>query len=69
MKKQELKPKALETGRAGAPSLSDLRALRKAQKETNQRVEELKLRLFRVTEKHMDQAVSLIRRWLNSDKK
>ena len=41
--------------------------VRLAQKETNQRVEELKLRLFRITEQHMDQAVRLIKRWL-SDK-
>ena len=46
------------------PSLAELKALRHAQKETNQRVEELKLRLYRFTEQHMDQAVHLIRRWL-----
>ena len=50
------------------PSLAELKALRLAQKETNQRVEELKLRLHRSTEQHMDQAVHLIRRWL-TDKK
>ena len=54
-------------GNGATPSLSQLRALRLAQKETNQRVEELKLRLFRITEQHMDQAVRLIKRWL-SDK-
>ncbi|VZH35005.1 conserved protein of unknown function [Desulfovibrio sp. 86] len=41
--------------------------MRRAQRETNQRVEDLKLRLFRITEQHMDQAVRLIKRWL-SDK-
>jgi hypothetical protein len=38
--------------------------LRLAQKESNQRVEELKMRLFHITEQHMDQAVRLIKRWL-----
>lgn len=55
-----------ENGLASS-SLTQLKTLRRAQKETNQRVEELKLRLFRITEQHMDQAVRLIRRWL-SDK-
>lgn len=45
-------------------SLSQLKALRLAQKESNQRVEELKMRLFHITEQHMDQAVRLIKRWL-----
>lgn len=40
------------------------RAARLAQKETNQRIEDLKLRLFRITEVHMDRAVRLIKRWL-----
>ena len=63
--KQEPKAKALSQGKSGSsPALSDIRAIRLAQKATNQRVEELKLRLFRMTEQHMDQAVSLIRRWL-----
>ncbi|OXS29665.1 MAG: hypothetical protein BCS36_07385 [Desulfovibrio sp. MES5] len=58
------------TGKESDPasaSLTQLKTLRRAQKETNQRVEELKLRLFRITEQHMDQAVRLIKRWL-SDK-
>lgn len=68
MKQQE--PKAL-AGRSGSapPSLSELRAIRLAQKATNQRVEELKLRLFRLTEQHMDQAVSLLRRWMDDKPK
>ncbi|MDD4701872.1 MAG: flagellar M-ring protein FliF [Desulfovibrio sp.] len=52
-------------GSGATPSLSQLKALRLAKKETNQRVEELKLRLFRITEQHMDQAVRLIKRWLS----
>lgn len=63
--KQEPKARALTGGKGGdTPALADIRAIRLAQKATNQRVEELKLRLFRMTEQHMDQAVSLIRRWL-----
>ena len=49
---------------AQPPSLEDLRALRRARKETNQRVDALKLRLLHLTEHHMDHAVRLIRRWL-----
>ena len=63
---QEHKPKAIPAGKEGAnaPSLADLREIRLAQRATNKRVEELKVRLFRMTEQHMDQAVCLIRRWL-----
>ena len=71
---KQLKPSpsrpSLLTGNEGGPassSLAQLKTLRRAQRETNQRVEELKLRLFRITEQHMDQAVRLIKRWL-SDK-
>ena len=45
-------------------TLSQLKALRLAQRESNQRVEELKMRLFHITEQHMEQAVRLIKRWL-----
>ena len=63
--KQEPKAKALTAGKSGSsPALAYKRAIRHPQQATNQRVEELKLRLFRMTEQHMDQAVSLIRRWL-----
>lgn len=71
---KQLKPSPSQTGLLtgkenglASSSLTQLKTLRRAQKETNQRVEELKLRLFRITEQHMDQAVRLIRRWL-SDK-
>ncbi|MBO4335732.1 MAG: flagellar M-ring protein FliF [Desulfovibrio sp.] len=50
----------------GAPSLEELRAQRRERAETNRRVEDLKLRLLRITEQHMDQAVRLIRRWLRA---
>jgi len=62
--------KQLQPKKAGSPlaesssSLSQLKAIRLAQKESNQRVEELKMRLFHITEQHMDQAVRLIKRWL-----
>lgn len=46
------------------PALAQRRALRQAQRETNRRVEDLKLRVLRFSEQHMDQAVRLIRRWL-----
>lgn len=69
MKQQERKPKSLGSSAAAPPSLSQLKAVRLAQKATNQRVEELKLRLFRLTEQHMEQAVSLIRRWLDDKSK
>lgn len=68
--KQEPKVRALSGGSKGGPqppALADLRAIRLAQKATSQRVEELKLRVFRMTEQHMDQAVSLIRRWLRDE--
>lgn len=67
MKQQRSDLTALPSGggnNSRLPSLAELKALRHAQKETNQRVEELKLRLYRFTEQHMDQAVHLIRRWL-----
>lgn len=53
-----------EESSSRVPSLAQLKALRHAQKETNRRVEELKLKLFRITEQHMDQAVRLIKRWM-----
>ncbi len=68
-KQSKPEPMALGTGGAPPPSLAELRAIRLAQRATNQRVEELKMRLFRMTEQHMDQAVSLIRRWMDNEKK
>lgn len=66
-----MKPKQPNTqsaaGEGHAPSLAELRAYRHAQKETNRRVEELRLRLFRMTEQHMDQAIRIIKRWLDAD--
>ena len=59
------RPQPVGDGGKNLPSLADIKALRHAQKETNQRVEELKLRLFRMTDQHMDQAVNIIKRWLD----
>lgn len=61
---QERKTKALPKEPLPPSTMAELKALRLAQKAANRRVEELKMRLFRMTEQHMDQAVSLIRRWL-----
>ena len=62
---KQLPPKASNRQLTESSStLSQLKALRLAQKESNQRVEELKMRLFHITEQHMDQAVRLIKRWL-----
>ena len=62
---KQLPPKAQNRQLSESNStLSQLKALRLAQKESNQRVEELKMRLFHITEQHMDQAVRLIKRWL-----
>lgn len=69
-KQQERKSGPLPAVGGGTPpALAELRAMRMAQKATNQRVEELKLKLFRVTEQHMDQAISLIRKWMDTKKK
>lgn len=64
--RQERKQKAIPAAQEGvnAPSLAELKEVRLARKATAQRVEDLKLRLFKMTEQHMDQAVCLIRRWL-----
>lgn len=59
----------LGSGAGAPPSLSELRAIRVAQRATNQRVEELKMRLFRLSEQHMEQTVNLIRRWMDDKSK
>lgn len=70
MKESEHKTGILvKGGKSNPPSLEELKAIRKAQRATNQRVEDLKMRLFRITEQHMDQAVSLIRRWMDKKEK
>lgn len=63
--KQPKPNSALSLPGGNGPSLAELRAQRRAQRETNQRVEELKLRVLRFTEQNMEQAVRLIKRWLS----
>lgn len=68
--KQQQERKALGRGGGGTPpDLAELRAIRLAQRATNRRVEELKMDLFRLTEQHMDQAVSVLRRWMGNNPK
>lgn len=68
MKQQ--KPKAKTQGQVNLPpAMAELKALRLSQRATNQRVEDLKQKLFRITEQHMDQAVALIRDWMDTRKK
>ncbi len=60
-------PKALNVARAGdEQDLAELKALRKAQRESNLRVEELKLRLLLLSEKHWDQSISILKGWLKN---
>ena len=49
-------------------TLAELKAIRLAQRATNKRVEELKDKLLRITEQHMDQTVSIIRKWMKPAK-
>lgn len=49
-----------------APQLAELKALRKMQRESSQRIEELKLRLFQISERHMEQAISIMKQWVRS---
>ena len=55
----------LPQGDNDAPELAELKARRRMQKEYSQRIETLKMRIFRITEQHMEQAVRLIHRWLS----
>jgi hypothetical protein len=55
---------ALSGGDGDASSLAESKNRRRLQKECNQRIEELKMRIFRITERHMEQAIRLARRWL-----
>ena len=70
MKQQEHNSKAIGQGANNAPpSLAELKAIRLAQKAANQRLDDLKMKLFRISEQHMDQVVSLVRHWLDASKK
>lgn len=61
--------KALPSSGGNLPDLAKVRAMRLAQRETNHRIEELKLKLLHLTEQHMDKAVNLVREMIASDKK
>ena len=50
-----------------AMALAELKALRKAQRESARRVEELKLRLLQLSENHWDQTVNILKRWIRTD--
>lgn len=55
--------------RTAAASISDaamaeLRAAHEKQRRLARQVEELKRNLFNITERHMDQAINILRRWL-----
>lgn len=49
-----------------APKLAELKALRKTQRESSQRIEEIKLRLFQISERHMDQVINIMKQWVRS---
>lgn len=52
---------------ADAPRLAELKALRKAQRDSTQRIEETKLRLFQMSERHMDQIISILKQWVRPE--
>ncbi len=47
-----------------ANAMSQLKEWRKSQKESARRVEELKLRLLQLTEKHWEQSITILKSWL-----
>ena len=53
----------------GEMSLEELRAHHRARRESNHRIEDLKVHLMRIAEQHMDHAVRVIRRWLAAKEK
>lgn len=46
------------------PQLMELKAMRKAQRQTTQRIEEIKSRLFQISEQHMDQVINIMKQWV-----
>lgn len=50
-------------------NFEELRAQRRARLEMNRRIEALKVSLLRMTDKNMEHAVRLVRRWLAQSKK
>ena len=45
------------------------RAVMQARKETGQRVEELKLKLMMLVDRHFEQSLRIIKRWIQDDEK
>ncbi|MBQ7738085.1 MAG: hypothetical protein IJT59_00300 [Desulfovibrionaceae bacterium] len=45
------------------PSLDELRAMRRARRETNKRIEELKISLLRMCERDIEPAIRILRGW------
>lgn len=60
------KPGASVAPPLDAPAIAELRMLHKKKRETTRRLEELKIKIFHVTERHMDQAVSILKGWLKT---
>ena len=61
------KPKQESAANERDSTLDELRAMRRARRETNQRIEQLKVTLLRMSEHNIEQAVRLLRRWLRDD--
>ncbi len=58
--------KALELAKKGDTSaMEEVRTWQKNQRETTRRVEELKLRLLQLSEKHWEQSINIIKNWLD----
>lgn len=54
-----------DDGGQSLTSITDVRKLRHAQQETNRRVEELRTKVFRITEHRMEQAINVLKGWLD----
>ena len=49
------------------PNLEELRAQRRARRETNKRIEQLKINILRLVERDIEQCVRILRSWIASD--
>jgi hypothetical protein len=61
-------PKQLAEPKKSAPARLD-RAVMQARKETSQRIEELKLRLMMLVDRHFEQSLRIIKTWLKDGEK
>ncbi len=48
-------------------ALQELKEWQRTQKETSRRVEELRLRLLQLSEKHWEQSICILKGWLNRE--